>query len=426
MKKTFFLILSVMTVTLSASAVTVYSIVNNSNITTVPENETSYSSKIVADKLPDDHHSENSFSEISKPSVNNKISVNDCDINVRDRVYCGKFTEPRLKVEYNGKKLVKDNDYCVVYDSTEDKGAGRYSLTVKMTGEYEGSIKKEYNILPAGISYYSVSSKVNSITFSWNDKKDGADGFEILYSTSSDMSNPESIIINGCNSREYTFGGLEQNTKLYIKIRTIKNTGLQNENDVLYSSWSNIISAETKKVEVIDGVTYIDGIIVVNKTYSLPESYGDGLQDCALEAFEKMAESASEDGLYLEIVSGFRSYYTQACVYENFCYERGQTNADRVSARPGHSEHQTGLAMDINSTSFAFSYTPEAKWLAENCYKYGFIIRYPEEKESITGYSYESWHLRYLGKELAGKLYKSGETLEEYLGITSVYDESGG
>ena len=91
--------------------------------------------------------------------------------------------------------------------------------------------------------------------------------------------------------------------------------------------------------------------------------------------------------------------------------------ADTFSARPGTSEHQTGLAMDVGWIDDAFANTPAGIWLAENCYKYGFIIRYQKNKESITGYKYEPWHIRYLGKDIAKDVYESGLCLEEYLGV---------
>jgi LAS superfamily LD-carboxypeptidase LdcB len=99
----------------------------------------------------------------------------------------------------------------------------------------------------------------------------------------------------------------------------------------------------------------------------------------------------------------------------------GQSTADTFSARPGHSEHQTGLAIDVNSIDDSFAATPESAWLASNAHRYGFIIRYPKGKEHITGYKYESWHIRYLGVDTATAVYNSGLTLEEYLGIDSKY-----
>lgn len=167
--------------------------------------------------------------------------------------------------------------------------------------------------------------------------------------------------------------------------------------------------------------TYINGILIANKTYALPSDYNPDVDATANSALQKMFSAAKKDGLNLFVVSGFRSYDTQKYLYDSYVARDGKEEADRYSARPGHSEHQTGLAFDINSDSSSFEGTPEAKWLAKNCHKYGFIIRYPKGKEAITGYIYEPWHIRYLGKETAQSVYNSGLTLEEYLGITSVY-----
>lgn len=170
-----------------------------------------------------------------------------------------------------------------------------------------------------------------------------------------------------------------------------------------------------------DEITYINGILVVNKTYSLPADYAPGVDSQAQQAFNEMAAGAANDGISLYVVSGYRSYYYQQQLYNNYVYYRGVTETDRFSARPGHSEHQTGLAFDVNNASSSFENTPEAKWLEEHCVEYGFIIRYPQGKESVTGFKYEPWHVRYLGKENAQAVHDSGLCLEEYLGITSEY-----
>ncbi len=169
------------------------------------------------------------------------------------------------------------------------------------------------------------------------------------------------------------------------------------------------------------GVTYIDGILIANKSYPLPEDYNPGEDPEALAALYRMFDAAAADGCSMHIDSGFRSYATQTWLYNSYVQRDGVSEADRYSARPGYSEHQSGLAFDINDTSSAFASTPEAYWLAKNAYKYGFILRYPEGKESITGYMFEPWHYRYVGVEKAKLIYDSGLTLEEYLGITSFY-----
>ena len=178
---------------------------------------------------------------------------------------------------------------------------------------------------------------------------------------------------------------------------------------------------------------YVDGVLIVNKSYPVPEGYKpEGLvlaygsnEDYILpetnEAFKKLCSGAWSDGYSIYCVSGYRSWETQNRLYTNYCASDGKAAADRYSARPGYSEHHTGLALDVNYPGSAFDSTPEAAWLAENSWKYGFIIRYPKDKEDITGYKYESWHIRYVGTELAAELYSSGLTLEEYFGLDSYY-----
>lgn len=170
-------------------------------------------------------------------------------------------------------------------------------------------------------------------------------------------------------------------------------------------------------------LTYIQNILIANKTYALPRDYNPGVNQDASVAFEKMQEAAAVDGLNIYISSGYRSYDYQDNLYNNYVNSYGKEQADRFSARAGYSEHQTGLAFDVNTIDSSFTGTPEAEWVAAHCYEYGFIIRYPEGKESITGYQYEPWHIRYLGTETATAVFESGLTLEEYLGITSVYAE---
>ncbi|WP_082050395.1 M15 family metallopeptidase [Risungbinella massiliensis] len=144
------------------------------------------------------------------------------------------------------------------------------------------------------------------------------------------------------------------------------------------------------------------------------------MQRVAAESLEKMFEAAKQDGLPLAGVSGYRSYKTQKILYNNYVKRDGQEAADRYSAKPGHSEHMTGLTMDIAgysgkcAASDCFHNTKEAQWLKDNAYKYGFILRYPPGKEEITGYKHESWHYRYVGEPLAKFIYEKQITLEEY------------
>jgi LAS superfamily LD-carboxypeptidase LdcB len=205
------------------------------------------------------------------------------------------------------------------------------------------------------------------------------------------------------DKNEYT----EENAVMYVEI------GLDNE------FYSNIKPADTSK----------GTLILVNKYYSIDENYdanletlGDGygkgkMNKEAAKHFREMVDAAKKDGIKLRSISAYRSYSSQKSIYENYVKKDGQKKADTYSARPGHSEHNTGLAVDINtaSTSAHFEKTKEYEWLINNSYKYGFILRYPEDKMFITGYKYEPWHYRYLNVEIATKIHELDVTYEEYL-----------
>ena len=190
-------------------------------------------------------------------------------------------------------------------------------------------------------------------------------------------------------------------------------------------------------IKVEKGIATVEGNIIVNKTYSLPKDfrptnpYSNTDKDWAIEmidkdatnAFKQMQSDATALGLNIYIASGFRGYKTQEGLYNSYVSKDGKEAADTYSARPGYSEHQSGLCFDLNSVNDSFANTDEGKWVNENANLYGFIIRFPKGKEKETGYQYESWHLRYVGKDLAKKLYNNGNwiSLEEYYGLSSNY-----
>ena len=168
---------------------------------------------------------------------------------------------------------------------------------------------------------------------------------------------------------------------------------------------------------------YVKDILIVNKEYGLPDTYLPGESTEARAAFEKMKADAAAEGIYLNAFSTYRSYWSQSRLYNNYVATYGQDPTDTFSAKPGFSEHQTGLAFDIGGADRSlwaeenFKYTEEAEWLKKNCTKYGFILRYPEGKEWVTGYMHESWHFRYIGPEHSKNFENSDLTLEEYLGL---------
>lgn len=189
---------------------------------------------------------------------------------------------------------------------------------------------------------------------------------------------------------------------------------------------------------IVENPGAIDAL--VNRTSNLPDTYVpedlveltdvptvlsnpevNQLRSAAYEALKELFTAAKEEASYdLYARSGYRSYNTQTSLYSSYVTNHGQAAADTFSAKPGQSEHQTGLAMDITCEAMnfqlddTFGETEEGKWVSENAHRFGFIIRYPKGKEDITGYMYEPWHIRYLGVELAKDVYESGLTLEEY------------
>ncbi|MBQ4465242.1 MAG: M15 family metallopeptidase [Oscillospiraceae bacterium] len=182
------------------------------------------------------------------------------------------------------------------------------------------------------------------------------------------------------------------------------------------------IPVTVRELNVIDGCTFVDDILVANKSYSLPQSYDPGLLPVTEQAFEKLCDDAAAEGLDIHQGSGYRSYDFQVKVYNSMVSGYSKEYADTWSARPGYSEHQTGYTIDCNDIqNEGFADSPAGEWLAEHCHEYGFIIRYPEGKEDITGYNYESWHIRYVGIEHATAIYEQDLTLEEYLDIDSKY-----
>lgn len=192
-----------------------------------------------------------------------------------------------------------------------------------------------------------------------------------------------------------------------------------------------------------DGKTVSDPaslLVLVNKQNNLPADYvpvgmvipdvpfpfsedrpQKKLHPAAAAALEELFAAVKAEGLELYAISGYRSYATQQGIFAAKAAARGEEVANQTSARAGHSEHQTGLAMDVTNAkvNFAletsFGATTEGLWLAANAHRYGFIIRYQLGKDAVTGYSYEPWHLRYVGIEAAGEIFAAGVVFEEYL-----------
>ncbi|MDT9724733.1 D-alanyl-D-alanine carboxypeptidase family protein [Xylanibacillus composti] len=210
--------------------------------------------------------------------------------------------------------------------------------------------------------------------------------------------------------------------ELTVTVKTkLSETAIQGDDGFLIVTNPTAFDVVVNKQRRLPDGYYPDDLVVPNVPFSFSgESEKKKLRKQAAEALEQLFAQAEEDGIALRAVSGFRAFGTQQAIFQSNVQRQGEEEARRYSAYPGTSEHQTGLAMDVSSPSVnnaledTLGATEEGKWLAENAAAYGFIIRYPEGKEHITGYAYEPWHLRYVGKQVAQQIHEQALTLEEY------------
>ena len=308
------------------------------------------------------------------------------------------------------------------------KAGTKYTFTVRCINSAGTAYTSWFDTVGLSITYASAPKVLSAVTIAtgtlitW-EKSAGAEKYRVFYKTDSS----DWIILTDTTSTQYTWKGAKSGVKYTFTVRCITSNGKTYTSSYDSKGVTQSTTFTTSKGYqgvVKNGVVYIDGYLIANKTYPLPSNYGNGITSTAQSAFNKMKEGAKKDGISLWIQSGYRSYSYQNTIYNNYCKRDGQKEADTYSARPGYSEHQSGLAMDLNVVGNAFNGSKEAKWLEKNCYKYGFILRYPKGKTNETGYVYESWHFRYVGEDLAKKLYNNGDwiTMEDYFGFTSQYN----
>ncbi|MEI5907687.1 D-alanyl-D-alanine carboxypeptidase family protein [Bacillus spongiae] len=252
----------------------------------------------------------------------------------------------------------------------------------------------------------------------------------IAQETKQPLQETEEVTLNKISDTEYV--ATQGNETDLLGVQTVEMVFVYENN-----KW--LISDSKSYPDLADD--YMSTLALINKRYFLPSDYVPVelvepnvpftfeenlpkklmVQEAAL-ALEELFSAAKKDGIDLLAVSGYRSYDDQTSIFAWNSNLHGEEEANQFSARPGHSEHQSGLAMDVSSKSVSyalieeFGETMEGIWIAEHSADYGFIIRYPEGKEEITGYTYEPWHLRFVGKEAAKEIWREEITLEEYLG----------
>ena len=316
--------------------------------------------------------------------------------------------------------------------------------------EWKDIDTEDNKIYKAGIYYGSFiyDNDKKNITLVVEDNTppviDGVKDYEMLaYEAVPDFLDGVTVSDNSKEDIVVTIDGKYDSEKpdtyvMYYKASDSSGNTTSKEFKLVVKENNNVKISKTKKGNTIKnyyGVTYVDDVIIVNKTYSLPSNFVPNslvtingyirVVDYVKDAYNELRSDSSVLGLNIYASSGYRSYSDQKYIYDNYVRIDGMVKADTYSARAGYSEHQTGLAIDLNTVDMSFDGTSESNWLKDNCWKYGFIIRYPKDKENITGYMYEPWHIRYVGKELARVLYNNGNwlSLEEYYGIDSKYSD---
>ena len=325
-----------------------------------------------------------------KENTINVMKDNDLDINILNKKY-SETLENIINTEYFNPKYLSDYINITYHDN-------------------DTFLKDINSLLTLGYSYTEINNIYNKLS---------TDSINII------INNTYIKDLNTIINLSYF---KEDNLDRYLKYLNTSTKDL--ETSITYVNigldtdyYTNVINIDNQD----------DLAVLVNKYHKLSNDYvpsdlekinskyqwlgrSNELRKDAREAFEKMCEAATKDNIYIYAGSGYRSYQTQLYLYNTYVKRDGFKAAETYSARASYSEHQTGLAMDIaNKSGFISKNDKEYTWLVKNSYKYGFILRYPEGKENITGYMYEEWHYRYLGTTLAKEVYDSGLTYDEYL-----------
>jgi LAS superfamily LD-carboxypeptidase LdcB len=241
------------------------------------------------------------------------------------------------------------------------------------------------------------------------------------------------ILLCSCKEKsvfmEYNFKNskyyIDNNLDKYISYSKLNNMDMESivreVNVGLYRDYyvdSTLSDVKKDYLILVNKYNYLESNYVPNDLEYISDEFNKGsnnmLRKDARIAFELMCRDAKDVGLNIYSSSAYRSYDKQVIIYDYYKNTRGEKKADLVSARAGYSEHQSGLAVDVNTINSEFVNTLEYDWLINNSYKYGFILRYPKGMEKITGYQFEPWHFRYVGIDIANKIYNEGITFDEY------------
>lgn len=301
--------------------------------------------------------------------------------------------------------LILDNVSSQNYDLVLELGYDKSLINILNSNDYKENNFENY------IKYYMKNKKANI-----------GDIIGIVNSNYDLMNYPASGLLANLVKEKY-----------YINANVARYLDYGNSHDVNSKKIISIVNSKADLEfysESYDSNLNDNNLILVNKFYHLKEDYvpndlvtlsgqynkgaNNKMRKDAALAFMEMVDAAKLDNIILYNMSAYRDYNYQVNLYNKYIQRDGKEAADKYSARPGYSEHQSGLCSDLNNISDSFDGTDEAIWLKNNAYKYGFILRFPKDKEDITGYKYEPWHYRYVGKDAAKIIYDDDITLEEY------------
>ena len=354
----------------------------------------------------------------SKIEILSKLNYSKSDLN-----YAIKY----LKINFNDNCFKTANLYLELFNLSKDELILSLSKDGFTSSEIDYSIG---DISLFGENYFDENLKVKKDLYILGYSLDDSDILLSKISISSInkylLSKKYNNLLDFINSKYFNISNINRYQNYYDKNKyNIDKTIMYVEIGLDNKFYSNM-----KKSNVKDGVLIlVNKYNYINKNYNanltkLKSGYGSGsLNKEAASYFYKMVDAAKKDGIKLKSVSAYRSYNVQKSLYKSYVKRDGVKKADTYSARAGSSEHQTGLAVDINTaaSSANFQNTKEYKWLMNNSYKYGFIERYPKGKTNITGYKYEPWHYRYVGVDVASIIHENNITFEEYK-VISTYE----
>lgn len=313
----------------------------------------------------------------------------------------------RLRLKSSVKKVILISVVVIIFLSI-----GLYSyIKIKKQKEYEAT--NEYKLLQVGYT----DEEVKEIIKVFKDK-------EIKFILDTDKNEN---YLNITKEKYFIYA------KFYDYLNYYKehdDLSLRNVIEIVNTNTDKEYYTDTQKTDIskkelmlVNKYNYLESDYIPENLVSIPPTYAYGeygsqkATQSTYDAFLGLWNASHEAGFYLMVNSSYRTYEKQQAVYDDYANSRGTEYADSIAARPGYSEHQTGYTLDVFEKGYSqssFKDSESYNWLKENAHRYGFILRYPEDKVNITGYSFESWHIRYVGIEAATYIYENNITFDEY------------